>query len=373
MHYEFTEQEQQLIAEAGRITSEAMTAADGFDSSNPQQVRKWMGGLADKLNQAGYMAAGLDDTPLSAATMAAMEAVAGAAPKLFIPFESSGRVFGRLINRYGKPEQKQELLSALQAGALVGTVALSEAAMNVVNDPLTTRGVRDAGKVMVNGEKGFVVGAQSADMLAVVGALDDGLGVFLVDRTAPGVTVTKADVIAEYAPLQIGSVKLENCEVPEDRVLGPLDEAQLLADLRLWENQVLIAAAIGIMGAAVFSATVFAKEHRSGGRPVIAYQEVGFKLAEMLTLTQTAQLMAYKAAWLDETGDREAAVFTDCTKVFCSESAEEAAGSALRVLSAAGMKPDNYADIAYRYAKFIQIAGTSTEIARVKIGDAALK
>lgn len=374
MHYEFSEQEQQLIAEAGRIAKEAMTQATGFDSANPQQARQWMSGLANKLTPVGYMAAGLkDEKPLSAATMAAMEAVAGAAPKLFIPFEMSTRVFGRLINRYGSPEQKQEILTALQAGSLVGAVGLSEAAMNVVNDPLATRGVKDAGKVTVNGEKGVVVGAETADMMAVVGALDDGLGVFLVDRTAPGVTFTKAEVVAEYAPLHIGSIKLENCEVPEDRVLGPVDAGQLLADLRLWENQVLIAAAIGMMGAALFSATVFAKEHRSGGKPVIAYQEVGFKLAEMLTLTQTAQLMAYKAAWLAETGDREAAVFTDCTKVFCSESVEETAGSALRVLSAAGMKPDNDADVAYRYAKFIQIAGTSTEIARVKIGDAALK
>ena len=111
----------------------------------------------------------------------------------------------------------------------------------------------------------------------------------------------------------------------------------------------------------------------AGNKPVIAYQEVGFKLAEMLTLTQTAQLMAYKAAWLAETGDREALTVTDCAKVFCAESADEVAGSALRILSAAGLAPNNPADIACRYAKFIQIAGTSTEIARVRIGDSMLK
>lgn len=372
MHYEFSEQEQQLIAEAGKIANQAMAA--GFDPSDLRQARDWMGKLAAGLNPTGYMDAGLKTgTPLTAATMAAMEAVAGALPKLFIPFEMSNRVFGRLVEKYGKDVQKQEILAALQAGSLVGAVAMSETAMNVVNDPLTTKGVKGPDKFTVNGEKGFVIGAETADMLAVVGGLDDGLGVFLIERTAPGVNVTKADVVSEYAPLHIGSVKLENCGVPESRVLGPVDVNRLLADLRLWENQVLIAAAVGIMGAALFAATAFAKGHRSGGKPVIAYQEVGFKLAEMLTLTQTAQLMAYKAAWLAETGDRETAVFTDCTKVFCSESAEETAGSALRVMSAAGLKPDNYADIAYRYAKFIQIAGTSTEIARVGIGDAVLK
>ena len=374
MHYEFTEQEQRLISEAGRIAGDATVNISGQDLADSRRMRELLGELAGTLNPTGYMTAGLkDDTPLTAAAMAAMEAVAGAAPKLFIPFEMNSRVFGRLINQYGTPDQKKKILTALQAGSLVGTVALSEATMNVVNDPLITRGVNGTDKVTVSGEKGFVVGAETADMLAVVGVLDDDLGVFLVDRNAPGVTVTGGDVVAEYAPLHIGSVRLENCEISQDRVIGPVAETQLLADLRLWENQVLIAAAVGMMDAALFSATAFAKEHRSGGRPVIAYQEVGFKLAEMLTLAQTAQLMAYKAAWLAETGDREAAVFTDCTKVFCSESAEEAAGSALRVLSAEGMKADNPADTAYRYAKFIQIAGTSTEIARVRIGDAVLK
>ena len=374
MHYEFSEQEQQLITEAGRMAGLETAKTTGTDLEDPIKMRELMGKLAMILNPTGYMAAGLkDDTPLTAATMAAMEAVAGAAPKVFIPFEISNRVFGRLINRYGNPGQKQEYLTALQKGSLTGTVAISETALNVVNDPLTTRGVSGADGVTVNGEKGFVVGADTVDVLAVVGVLDDGLGVYLVDRQMPGVTVKKVEVVTEFAPLHIGSVGLENCKVPRDRILGPVNQEQLLADLRLWENQVLIAAAVGMMGATLFTATAYAKEHRSGGRPVIAYQEVGFKLAEMLTLTQTAQLMAYKAAWLAESGDREATVFTDCAKVFCAESAEETAGSALRVMSAAGMKPDNNADIAYRYAKFIQIAGTSTEIARVRIGDAMLK
>lgn len=374
MHYEFSEQEQQLISEAGRIGGEVMSESADLNAADSVQARNLLGRLARGLEPTGYMGAGLaDESPLTAATMAAMEAVAGAAPKLFIPFEMSGRVFGRLIGNYGTDDQQRDFLGDLQAGERIGAVALSETALNVVNDPLTTRGVKGTDTFTLNGEKGFVIGAKTADLLAVVGILDDGLGVFLVDPSAPGVTITDADVVAEYASLHIGSVKMENCQVPEARVLGPVDEKQLLADVRLWENQVLIAAAVGMMGAALFSATVYAKEHRSGGKPVIAYQEVGFKLAEMLTLTQTAQLMAYKAAWLAEVKDREATVFTDCTKVFCSESIEETAGSALRVLSAAGMTPDNVADIAFRYAKFIQIAGTSTEIARVKIGDVILK
>lgn len=374
MHYEFSERDQKLIEDARRVAGAAVDKAAGADLSDPRRAREMVKTLAVELSATGYMTAGTDDdAPLTAATMAAMEAVAAAAPLSFIPFEMSTRVFGRLVRQYGAPELKQDVLAALRNGSLTGAVALSEASLNVVNDPLTTRAVRDKDSVTVTGEKGFVIGADTADMLAVVGLLDDGLGVFLVDRQAPRVTVSKAAVLDEYAPLHIGAVKLENCVVSGNRVLGPVDGRQLLGEVRLWENQVLIAAANGLMGAALFFATAYAKEHRSGGKPVIAYQEVGFKLAEMLMLTQTSQLMAFKAAWLSETGDREAETMTACAKVFCAESAEEVAGGALRILSARGMAPDNPAAVAGRYAKFIQIAGTSTEIARVNIGDAMLR
>jgi alkylation response protein AidB-like acyl-CoA dehydrogenase len=374
MNYEFSEQEQKLIEAVRQTAGSVMEQAAAGDLADPGQAVKMIRELIGALSASGYPVMGLtEDKPLTAGTMAAMEALAAAAPLSFIPLETSLRVVGRLVQSYGTPAQRQAMLPGLMDGSLIGTAALSEAALNVVNDPLTTRGVRQGTSVAVSGRKGFVVGARTADLLAVVGQLDDGLGVFLVDRSWPGVRLDKADVAAAFAPLHIGAVELENCLVPGDRVLGPVDGRRLLEDLRLWENQVLIAAAVGQMGAALFSATMYAKTRRSGGRPVIAYQEVGFKLAEMLTLTQTAQLMAYKAAWMAASGDRETMTVTDCAKVFCAESAEEVSGGALRILAAEGLAPGNPAAVAGRYAKFVQVAGTSTEIARVQIGDAMLK
>ena len=117
----------------------------------------------------------------------------------------------------------------------------------------------------------------------------------------------------------------------------------------------------------------YAKNHKSGGKPIIAYQEVGFKLAEMLTLLQTAQLLAYRAAWMAETGDREAPVLARCAKVFCTESAEKSASYALQILGGRGYLSGNPAEEGYREAKYLQIAGTSSEISRMKIADELLR
>ena len=92
----------------------------------------------------------------------------------------------------------------------------------------------------------------------------------------------------------------------------------------------------------------------------------------MLTLYQTAQLYAYRAAWTADDNPKEADGLTLCAKVFCTEAAETVAGKALQILSGEGYQSGSAAEQAYRCAKYGQIAGVSTEIARVKIGDAAL-
>lgn len=371
MEYEFTRSQKQAIDETGNITGEVLTGAG--QATTPEARRTLMRALAARLASTGYTKAGLcDDAPFDAATMAAMAAFAGNGPGPFIAFEMGVRVPGRLLFKYGSKEQKKKFLDPLQEGSLTGAVALCEQTMNVVNDPLATEGVRKAGAVTVSGQKGFVVNGGAADLFAVVGRLADGLGVFLVDRGANGVSFDSMLDNSDYAPLSPCRMTLKGCVVPEADVIGPVDGKTLLADLRRWENQVLTAAAVGMMNAALFSATLFAKTHRTGNKPAIAYQEVGFKLAEMFTLVETSQLMACKAGWLDAIGDREAEIFTDCAKVFCTESAEEVAGSALRILSVEGLGADNPAQAAYKWSKYAQIAGTSTEIARMHIGDAAL-
>lgn len=107
------------------------------------------------------------------------------------------------------------------------------------------------------------------------------------------------------------------------------------------------------------AASKYAKSHVSGGKPIIAYQEIGFKLGEMLTLLQAAQLLAYRAAWMAESGDSEAGVLTHCAKVFCAESAEEVSSNALQILGGYGYVRGNPAEEGYRDAKYLQIAGTS--------------
>jgi alkylation response protein AidB-like acyl-CoA dehydrogenase len=301
-----------------------------------------------------------------------MEILAATSPSLFLSLEMCARLFGRMIVIWGDNDQKKRYLLPLRKGKLVGAVALSEKAMNVDNDPLETIGTDHDGGIKISGGKQYVINGPVADWTAVVARYHDSKAIFLVQRGTRGMIRGDRLHTLGYDGVQICSIQFGDCRIPFDQVLIPGDGQEILETIRMWENQMLSAACLGMMRSSFEAAKRYASAHHSGGKPIVAYQEVAFKLAEMLALYQTSQLLAYRAAWMSDTNPKDAAELTLCAKVFCTESAEKVAGQALQILAGEGYRLGNPAEHAYRCAKYAQIAGTSTEIARVKIGDRAL-
>lgn len=326
-----------------------------------------------RLGDAGYLSIGLEEGKNSKELLAAREVLAGLRPSLFLAVEVSTRVFGRLLAIYGTPDQKTELLPALREGRIIGAVGLTEEGMSLKGNPLETQATRDGEGFRVNGTKGHVVNGPAADWMAVAGRLYAGIAFFLLSNPSEGLLCEDRIPTFGYEDVAVSPLALRNCFVPDRQMIGPFSDDTALKTVRTWEDEILTAASLGLMKNAFDAALHHAKTHRSGGKPVIAYQEVSFKLAEMLTLVQTSRLLAYRAAWMSETGNREAPVLAHCAKVFCTESAEKVASSALQILGSRGVVRGNPAEAGYRHAKYLQIAGTSTEISRVSIGDLLLE
>jgi len=324
------------------------------------------------LGQTGYLDLGLQDGKNSVPLAAARESLAAVAPSLFLSVEVSIRLFGRLISVYGKPDQKAALLPDIQQGKLIGAVGLSETGMNI-ESPLETLAVPAQPDFLVSGEKCHVVNAPIADWIAVAGKIDDRLAFFLLTPDHEGISIGRRIPTLGYDGVVISSLSLQRSPVPSGSCLGPFEDDEPLRKARSWEDEILTAAGLGLMRRALDCASEYARAHKSGGKPIIAYQEIGFKLAEMLTLFQTAQLLAYRAAWMAETGDRETEILGHCAKVFCTESAEKITSAAMQILGQRGYLKGNPAEEGFRNAKYLQIAGTSTEISRVKIGDGVLE
>ncbi len=352
---------------------DSRAALDQMEGEETQQIRDHVSQWLMKLGQIGYLALGLGNGKDSVSLLAAQETLATISPSLFLSVEVTARILGRLVTSFGTPRQKNEILPAIKEGQLIGAVALSETGMSIENAPLNTTAHSMDGGFQVDGAKGHVVNAPIADWIAVAGNWGEDIVFFLMKKDAEGLSIGQRLSTLGYNGATISPISLENCLVTSNAVIGPFKEENPLKTLRMWEDQILTAGSLGLMHRSFDTARNYAKNHKSGEKPIIAYQEVSFKLAEMLTLLHTAQLIAYRAAWTVETGDREAGVLVHCAKVFCSESAEEVASNALQILGGGGYVQGNPAEQGYRNAKYLRIAGTSSEISRMKIADEVLR
>ena len=375
MDYDFNDQEKTFLDQIRDLT-QGLAREHHLESGDTDKAAGNLRATLERLALTPYLKAQLEekdmDAPGFAALMAAMEILAATSPSLFLSVESSTRIFGRLVGAWGDEAARNRWLLPLTQGRLIGAVALSESAMNVENDPLATCGRAQGDRIIISGCKQYVVNAPAADWIAVAGQAEEKPALFLVEKGTAGLRIGDRVDTLGYDDVLIAPIELDDCAIPRTQVIWPEDEKEMIGRLRMWENQVLMAASLGMMRASFESARDYAKAHKTGGKPIITFQEVGFKLSEMLTLLQTAELYAFRAAWTAEARPKEAESLTWCAKVFCSESAETVAGQALQILAGSGLKRGHAAERAYRGAKYNQIAGTSTEIARVRIGDQAM-
>lgn len=374
MNYDFTPQETAFFADIAAAVKD--TAAYGkLDCRKTPMDSEELHGITDILASTSYLRLGLehvDGLNGHLTLMGAMEVLAAVSPSAYLCIEASTRLFGRAICQWAGSEQKTRWLDPLLAGELIGALALCETNVSVDNQPLTTKGEKEGQSFVVNGEKQYVINAPAADWIAVAGDCDGNMALFIIEKNTPGMIVEAPLDTMGYEGTPIAVIRLDGCEISENQVVFPDAGQNLPAVLRMWENQILLGASLGISSAAFDAARNYAKSHKSGAKPIIAYQEVGFKLAEMLTLLQTSQLLAYRTAWTLDASPKEAEELMWCAKVFCTESAEQICSQAMQVLGAAGYVAGNRAQTAYRCAKYGQVTGTSTEISRVKIGDAEL-
>jgi hypothetical protein len=150
--------------------------------------------------------------------------------------------------------------------------------------------------------------------------------VALVPSDAPGLSRGPRLSTLGCRGLAVCPIALEGVRVPMSHVLGPFSSDATLTTWRRTEDLVLAAYAVGVARRSFEAAKSHASEHHRGGKPVMGYQGVRFRLAELLTLLQTAELTCRRAAWLvvDEAGPEgwDADTVVRCAKVFAAEAAE---------------------------------------------------
>ncbi|MEK6654466.1 MAG: acyl-CoA dehydrogenase family protein, partial [Thermodesulfobacteriota bacterium] len=299
MNYELSEAHKALQAEMGMFCREEIgPGAALLDEAPWEEAATRMRVNLKKLARAGYLNLALGDDLLGQCI--AGEELARACPSTFLTAMSSATAVGRTIRRFGTKAQQERYIPGLAAGEAVGAFACTEAEAGSDLGGMTTTAEKGDGRRVLNGEKDLVTNAPFADLFLILAwtdqnaGLEGGMTLFLVDRYSEGVTIGKPLETMGLRGALTAGIRLENCAVGEEAVLGSVTCAGYGQLRRIMEevNLALSAMCVGIGMACMEESTRHGKAKNAFGKSIGLFEGVGAKLAVMFTLNDIGRMMA---------------------------------------------------------------------------------
>ena len=371
MNFDWTPEQEELKKQvAALFDAEAKESIDVARFSDASALRDLILDYQAKLAGIDYLklAQSPDNAGQALLLLAMQEELAKASNWLFVSIETTARLFGGILAAQSGNEFTDQILASVQAGKTIGAVALSESETADTNGSFTTA-TEDGDGFILNGHKNYVTNAPIADYIAVWAKVGEQWSFFVLDAKLEGLKIGPRLETLGYEGLCVSGIEFENLRVPKNAQIGPFDNDSAIAYMKMMEGMVLAVSSVGLTHPLFDTATEHAKTHYRQGKPIMHYQEVGFSLAEMLTMQQTAEFYVRRAAWAISKKDSEAQTLVHCAKVFCTEVAEQIAGQAMQVMAGAAFIKGNPVECGYRDAKYAPLAGTTNEVARMKIAD----
>jgi alkylation response protein AidB-like acyl-CoA dehydrogenase len=276
---------------------------------------------------------------------------------------------GGAIAAFGSEELKARILPELALGRVRLAFALSENGAGSDAAALRTKGVIQGERMIIDGTKMWITGAQVADYIMTAVRTDpsasrhEGISLILVPRDAPGLRVTPIDLLGGHA-IRTCEVDYRGVEVPLDLVVGELHGGwKRLMRVLAKERVSLAAMCAGAAQAAVDVARDYATQREQFGSRISRFQAVSHKLVDMQIATDAARLMAYRAARLLADG-YDAGAASSAAKVFASDAYVRIATESIQVMGANGYAMEYPMQRHFREAKLFQLFGGTNEIQR---------
>ncbi len=274
------------------------------------------------------------------------------------------------LYRFGTEEQKQRLLVPALRGEKVGTIAMTEPGAGSDLGAIRTTAVRQGDGYVLNGTKMWITSATVADFFTVAAKTDPeagfkGVDLFLVEKGTPGLSVGRKIRKLGTRGSETSEVILDNVWVPAENLFGGR-EGQGMNLLRGILNEIRVmtgALSVGLARAALEAAIRYAKEREAFGRPIVKFQAIQHKLAEMATRLEAARTLVYRAAWLIDQGTPDVKL-SAMAKLFASETANYVADETTRIFGAYGFAMEYEAQRYFRDARFLLYGGGTSEILR---------
>jgi alkylation response protein AidB-like acyl-CoA dehydrogenase len=282
------------------------------------------------------------------------------------------------IYMFSNEEQRQRWLPKLATGEWIGAWGLTEA--NTGSDAMRMKcvAVQDGDYWVINGAKNWITHGKSghiAVVLARTGDLLDSKGItaFVVERGTEGFYAGKKENKLGMRASETAEMIFDNCRVHKSNILGNLGDGFVQAMKILDGGRISISAlSLGIAKGAYEAAVKYAQERHQFGQPIANFQAIGFKLADMATRIQAAELLTRQAADMKNAGvkmTKEAAM----AKYYASEVAVYASNEAVQIFGGYGYTKDFPVEKFYRDSKLCTIGEGTSEIQKLVISREILR
>ena len=279
------------------------------------------------------------------------------------------------ILQFGNEEQKQKYLPKLATCEWLGAWGLTEA--NTGSDALRMKcvAVKDGDDYIITGTKSWITHGKSGDVAVVLARTGDlldshGISAFIVERGTPGFSAGKKENKLGMRASETAEIVFDNCRIHKSQLLGKEGDGFIQAMKVLDGGRISIASlSLGIAKGAYEASVKYAKEREQFGKPIGEFQGISFKLADMATQIEAAELLTLQAADLKNKGlpmTKESAM----AKYYASEVAVRASTDAVQIFGAYGYTKDFPVEKFYRDSKLCTIGEGTSEIQKIVIARA---
>lgn len=371
---------QQLIAQTIRDFAEKHIRPDMMDWDESQrfpiEVFKKLGelGLMGVLVPEKYNGAGLSYFEY----VTAIQELARVCGSVGLSMAAHNSLCTGHILAFGNEEQKQKYLPKLATAEWIGAWGLTEA--NTGSDSMRMQVVakQDVDHYILNGAKNWITHGITGDVavvLARTGELLDSKGItaFVVERGTPGFKAGKKENKLGMRASETAEMVFEDCRVHKSQILGAVGDGFKQAMKVLDGGRISIAAlSLGIAKGAFDASVKYSKERHQFGQPISSFQAISFKLADMATQIEAAELLTLQAADMKNRGipmTKESAF----AKYYASEVAVRVSTEAVQIFGGYGYTKDFPVEKFYRDSKLCTIGEGTSEIQKLVIARNILK
>ena len=277
----------------------------------------------------------------------------------------------RIVERLGHPSLRERVVPKVVAGEMLVAISMSEPDAGTALTDLRTRARIEGDTIVIDGSKRWCSGAGHSEGYVVFCRFDGtlgakGIGAVFVDKDTPGLTFGPQEQLMGFRGVPSADMNFENVRVPREHLLvGPGGFSSLMGLFNI-ERLGNATMALGVAAGALEHVTAYVQERKQFGKPIVDFQAVQIRLAEMAIKVEASRLLIHRAAANTEQGlpnAREASI----AKCFANEITREVTATALQLMGGYGYAKEYGMERRLRDSFGWGIAGGAIDIQKVNI------